>query len=95
MSGDRGVDITGHTADGQALVVQCKRFAPHISVTSPDVQKFLGTAKVLHKAEIALYVATCQFTRDALDLCAEGGITALHRGLLEAWSAGEALRVLQ
>ncbi|MFF3455545.1 restriction endonuclease [Streptomyces sp. NPDC002730] len=93
--GDRGVDITGRTPDGRPLVVQCKRFAPHSSVTSPDIQKFLGAAKVLHKADVALYVATCPFTRDALNISAEGGITAVHRGLLETWSAGTPLNVLR
>ncbi|WP_327324818.1 restriction endonuclease [Streptomyces sp. NBC_01210] len=93
--GDRGVDITGRTPDGRPLVVQCKRFAPHNSVTSPDIQKFLGAAKVLHKADVALYVATCPFTRDALNISAEGGITAVHRGLLEAWSAGTPLNALR
>ncbi|MDQ1027776.1 restriction system protein [Streptomyces umbrinus] len=92
--GDRGVDITGRTAAGRHLVVQCKRFAPYVSVTSPDVQKFLGAAKVLHNAEVALYVATCPFTRDALNIAADGGITAVARTLLEAWASGTTLDVL-
>ncbi|MCT9005290.1 restriction endonuclease [Streptomyces rhizosphaerihabitans] len=94
-SGDRGVDITGRTADGRTLVVQCKRFAPYLSVTSPDVQKFIGAAKVLHTSEVALFVATCPFTRDALNIAVDGGITAVHRGLLEEWSTGAALAVLE
>ncbi|MBA4862884.1 restriction endonuclease [Streptomyces sp. PSKA54] len=93
--GDRGVDITGRTADGRHLVAQCKRFAPYNSVTSPDIQKFIGAAKVLHKAEVALYVATCPFTRDALNIAAECGITVVHRGSLEAWSTGTELQVLK
>ncbi|WP_416977891.1 restriction endonuclease [Streptomyces sp. T028] len=93
--GDRGVDITALTADGRRLVVQCKRFAPHTSITSPELQKFIGAAKVLHNAEVALFVATCPFTRDALNIAAEGGITAVHRGLLEEWSAGASLAVLE
>ncbi|MFD9436929.1 restriction endonuclease [Streptomyces sp. NPDC060002] len=92
---DRGVDITALTAHGRRLVVQCKRFAPHISITSPELQKFLGAAKVLHDSEVALFVATCPFTRDALNIAAETGITAVHRGLLEEWSAGAALAVLE
>ncbi|MFD8231254.1 restriction endonuclease [Streptomyces sp. NPDC059696] len=92
---DRGIDITAFTADGRRIVVQCKRFAPHISITSPEVQKFLGAAKVLHHSDIALFVATCPFTRDALNIAAESGITAVHRGLVEEWSAGAALGVLQ
>ncbi|WP_371598676.1 restriction endonuclease [Streptomyces sp. NBC_00564] len=94
-SGDRGVDITGHTADGRAVVVQCKRFAPYLSVTSPAVQKFIGAAKVLHSLEVALFVATCPFTRDALNIATDGGVIAVHRGLLEEWSAGAVLAVLE
>ncbi|MFI1481644.1 restriction endonuclease [Streptomyces sp. NPDC020747] len=92
--GDRGLDITGRTADGRHLVAQCKRFAPYMSITSPDVQKFLGSAKVLHNAEVALYVATCPFTRDALNIAADGGITAVPRTLLETWASGTTLDVL-
>ncbi|MFF6875012.1 restriction endonuclease [Streptomyces sp. NPDC012474] len=91
---DRGIDITALTADGRRVVVQCKRFAPHLSITSPEVQKFLGAAKVLHDSEVALFVATCPFTRDALNIAAESGITAVQRGLVEEWSAGAALSVL-
>ncbi|GHD18501.1 hypothetical protein GCM10010313_48600 [Streptomyces violarus] len=92
---DRGIDISALTADGRRIVVQCKRFAPHLSITSPDVQKFAGAAKVLHESEVALFVATCPFTRDAQNIAAESGITAVHRGLLEEWSAGAALSVLE
>ncbi|MFE4962466.1 restriction endonuclease [Streptomyces sp. NPDC056660] len=93
--GDRGVDIIGLTADGRRLVVQCKRFAPYLNITSPDVQKFIGSAKVLYSADVALYVATCPFTPEALSIAAEAGITAVHRGALEDWSAGEPLKVLE
>ncbi|MFC9470545.1 restriction endonuclease [Streptomyces coelicoflavus] len=76
------------------MVVQCKRFAPHLNITSPEIQKFIGAAKVLHSSEIALFVATCPFTRDAQNIAAESSITAVHRGLLEEWSAGASLTVL-
>ncbi|MCX3287334.1 restriction endonuclease [Streptomyces sp. NEAU-H22] len=92
---DRGIDITALTADGRRIVVQCERFAPHLSITSPEVQKFLGAAKVLHDSQVALFVATCPFTRDALNIAAESGITAVHRRLVEEWSAGAALGVLE
>ncbi|MGY1499332.1 restriction endonuclease [Streptomyces sp. QTS52] len=93
--GDRGVDIIALTADGRRLVVQCKRFAPYLSITSPELQKFVGAAKVLYAAEVALYVATCPFTPEALSIAADGGITAVHRGLLEEWSAGAPLEILE
>ncbi|MFI1754867.1 restriction endonuclease [Streptomyces sp. NPDC020571] len=94
-SRDRGIDITALTADGRTIVVQCKRFAPHLTITSPEIQKFIGAAKVLHRSEVALFVATCPFTRDAQNIAVESGITTVHRGLLEAWSAGAPLNVLQ
>jgi restriction system protein len=93
--GDRGIDVSGLTADGRRLVVQCKRFAPYLNITSPDMQKFVGAAKVLHSAQVALFVATCPFTAEALSIAAETGITVVHRGLLEQWSAGEPLQVLE
>ena len=73
--GDRGVDVIGLTADGRRLVVQCKRHAPYQTISSPDIQKFIGSAKVLYSAEVALFVATCPFTPDALQLAAETGMT--------------------
>jgi restriction system protein len=93
--GDRGADITGLTTDGRTVVVQCKNWQPFRQVLSGEMQKFLGTAKVLHKEDVALYVATCQFTREAKDIAVQGGITAVHRTLLEAWSAGAKLQVLR
>jgi HJR/Mrr/RecB family endonuclease len=93
--GDRGVDVIGLTADGRRLVVQCKRYAPYLTISSPAIQKFIGSAKVLYSAEVALFVATCPFTPDALRLAAETGITAVHRGMLEEWAAGEPLKILE
>jgi restriction system protein len=93
--GDRGVDVIGLTADGRRLVVQCKRYAPYLTISSPAIQKFIGSAKVLYIAEVALFVATCPFTPDALRLAAETGITAVHRGMLEEWAAGEPLKILE
>ncbi|MGW0281844.1 restriction endonuclease [Streptomyces sp. NPDC003236] len=93
--GDRGVDVIGLMPDGRRLVVQCKRFAPYLSINSAAMQKFIGAAKVLYSAEVALFVATCPFTPEALNIAAEAGITAVHRGLLEEWSAGEPLKILE
>ncbi|MFG2882991.1 restriction endonuclease [Streptomyces sp. NPDC048297] len=93
--GDRGVDITALTADGRRLVVQCKRFAPHLHITSPEVQRFVGAAKVLYASDVAVYVATCRFTPDALSIAEEAGITVVHRGLVEKWSAGDMLTALK
>ncbi|MET9507171.1 restriction endonuclease [Streptomyces flavidovirens] len=93
-SGDRGADITGRTADGRRFVVQCKHWAPYRSVWSGEMQKFVG-AKTLHRADVAVYAATCPFSPESLSIAAEAGVTAVHRGLLETWSAGAKLEVLR
>ncbi|MFC7217176.1 restriction endonuclease [Streptomyces polyrhachis] len=92
---DRGIDIAGRTADGRSLVVQCKNFAPFRPVYSGEVRKFIGDAKVLRRADVALFVSTTTFTRDALDAACSGGVTAVHRHLLESWSGGLVLQVLR
>ncbi|MGH3116747.1 MAG: hypothetical protein ACRDP3_25000 [Streptomyces sp.] len=52
-------------------------------------------AKLEYKADVALLVATAPFTRDALLVSARHEVTAIHRGLLEAWNNGAKLRVLE
>ncbi|MET9452837.1 restriction endonuclease [Streptomyces cinerochromogenes] len=66
-SGDLGADVVGYMADGRKLVIQCKKYAPHRSVSSQDMQKFVGTARLEHGADVALFVTTCRsFTKAAL-----------------------------
>ncbi|MGR8012340.1 restriction endonuclease [Streptomyces hypolithicus] len=93
--GDLGADVVGYLSDGRRLVVQCKHYAPHRSVPSQDMQKFVGTAKLEHRADVALFVATCgAFTRDALGLALRHDIFAMHRDLLGAWVKGATLESL-
>jgi HJR/Mrr/RecB family endonuclease len=92
---DLTADIVGLTADGRGLVVQCKSFAPFRPVQSGDMQKFIGMARLEYKADVALFVTTSTFTQAATDLAARHGVTAVHRGLLEAWSSGVKLQVLR
>jgi hypothetical protein len=93
--GDRGVDITGQTADGRAVVVQCKNFAPYRPVWSAEVQKFLGASFVQHQADLALFVATTAFAPDARAIAEEHGVTVVDRAAVERWSAGVPLPVLR
>ncbi|MDT9690835.1 restriction endonuclease [Streptomyces sp. P9(2023)] len=92
--GDRGVDITGQTADGRRIVVQCKNFAPYRPVWSAEMQKFLGASFVQHQADLALFVASTTFSPDARAIADEHGVTVVDRAALEKWSAGVALPVL-
>ncbi|GFH35623.1 restriction endonuclease [Streptomyces pacificus] len=94
-SGDLGADVVGYLADGRKLVIQCKKYAPHRSVPSQDMQKFVGTARLEHGADVALFVTTCRaFTRDALGLAVRQDIVALHRDLLGSWVKGARLESL-
>ncbi|MFI5976201.1 restriction endonuclease [Streptomyces sp. NPDC051452] len=94
-SGDLGADVVGYLADGRKLVVQCKKYAPHRSVSSQDMQKFVGTARLEHGADVALFVTTCRtFTKAALGLALRQDIVALHRDLLGSWVKGARLEAL-
>ncbi|MFF4733684.1 restriction endonuclease [Streptomyces mirabilis] len=95
MSGDLGADVVGYLADGRKLVIQCKKYAPHRSVSSQDMQKFVGTARLEHGADVALFVTTCRtFTKAALGLALRQDIVALHRDLLGSWVKGAHLETL-
>ncbi|GAA4701064.1 hypothetical protein GCM10023324_64850 [Streptomyces youssoufiensis] len=93
--GDLGADVIGYLADGRKLVIQCKKYAPERSVSSQDMQKFVGTARLEHGADVALFVTTCRtFTKAALGLAMRQGIVALHRDLLGSWVKGAHLETL-
>ncbi|GAA4094252.1 restriction endonuclease [Streptomyces sp. NPDC001251] len=94
-SGDLGADVIGYVADGRKLVIQCKKYAPHRSVPSQDMQKFVGTARLEHGADVALFVTTCRaFTKAAMGLALRQDIVAVHRDLLGAWVKGAHLESL-
>ncbi|MEU8351787.1 restriction endonuclease [Streptomyces sp. NPDC048845] len=94
-SGDLGADVVGYLADGRKLVVQVKKYAPHRSVSSQEMQRFVGTARLEHGADVALFVTTCRsFTKAALGLALRQDIVALHRDLLGSWVKGAHLETL-
>ncbi|MFC8416584.1 MULTISPECIES: restriction endonuclease [Streptomyces] len=85
----------GRLADGRKLVVQCKKYAPHRSVPSQDLQKFVGTVRLEHGADVVLFVTTCRtFTKAAQELALRQDIAALHRDLLGSWAKGAHLETL-
>ncbi|SCD31866.1 Restriction endonuclease [Streptomyces sp. BpilaLS-43] len=92
--GDRDATLTARTADGRGLVARCGNRTPHRAVGDGEMREFVGT-KALHRADVAVYVATRPFSREAHDVAAQAGVTAVHRGLLEAWSAGTVLQALR
>lgn len=88
--GDRGADVTARTADSRRVVVRCACLPSHRSVGSDVVRGFIGTM-TLHRAEVALYVATCSFSPAARDIAGQAGVSLVPRGLVEAWGAGAPL----
>ncbi len=90
-SGDLGADVIATLPDGRRLVIQCKHYAPHRYVPSGDMQKFVGTAWLHHKADVAVFAATCRFSDAALGLAVQQNILAVHRDLLGQWNTGTPL----
>ena len=76
-AGDLAADLTCRAPDGRLVVVQCKRHAPHNSVGSPEVQKFIGMMAVHHRADTGIFVTTSSFSGPAWNLCKEHGIRAI------------------
>ncbi|MET9532551.1 restriction endonuclease [Streptomyces sp. NPDC006649] len=94
-SGDLGADVVGYLADGRKLVVQCKKYAPARGVGSQDMQRFVGTARPEHGADVALFVTTGRtFTSAALGLALRQDVVAVHRDLLGSWVKGAHLESL-
>ncbi|MGW3493233.1 restriction endonuclease [Streptomyces sp. NPDC001020] len=91
---DRGIDVTARTADGRTVAVQCKKHNHRQYVSSADMQKFAGAARTVEPADIALFVATCNFTHEAQAIARLSGIVLVDRGDLEAWTAGVRLKAL-
>jgi len=73
-AGDLGADVIArHPRDGSLLVVQCKRYTDR-AVSSPVVQRFLGTVFYHHHTDHALYVTTSCYRRPARALAASNGL---------------------
>ena len=75
------MDITFRDGDGKPVAVQCKRYTPPHRVGSVEIQQFIGMAKLHHKADVALYVTTSDYTRGALKLAAQHNDLTLINGL--------------
>ena len=74
-SGDLGVDIE-LKKNQEYAVVQCKRYAEHKYVDSPDIQRFIGSMD-LYGAKRGFFVATARFSPPALKLAAARHIEAV------------------
>lgn len=91
-AGDLGADVVGKDSKGHLIVVQCKRYAQQRSVSSPDMQKFLGTCFHEHEADRAWLVTTARFSKPARELGERRGVRLIDRQQLAGWMLGPAER---
>jgi restriction system protein len=64
---DRGVDVLCRDREGRKVAIQCKRYRPANDVSSPEVQKFIGSM-VLYDADRGIIVTTSTFSAPAQQL---------------------------
>lgn len=88
--GDLGADVVG-SREGRRVVVQCKRYSVHRSVSSPEMQKFLGTCFHEHDADEAWFVTTTRFSGPARELGERRGVRLVDRQVLAEWMASSSL----
>ena len=92
---DRGIDITARTSDGRRVAVQCKNHTGHRHVSSSAMQRFAGAARAVDRVDIALFVATSDFSSEAQAIAELTGVITVNRLQLEAWSTGTPLKALR
>jgi restriction system protein len=84
-AGDLGADIVARAPDGRLVVAQCKRYTGPVG--DPHIQKFNGTVRDIHGADVALFVTTGRPTARAYQLAERCGIVLVDRAALAAWAA--------
>ncbi|MEK2477121.1 restriction endonuclease [Streptomyces noursei] len=92
-SGDNGADVRGCLSDGRTMVIQCKRYAPSRAIASREVRDLRG-AQAHFEADVAIFVTTTRFSRQAEDFAVNNGILAIHRNHLGLWNNGARLESL-
>ncbi|WP_331718970.1 restriction endonuclease (plasmid) [Streptomyces virginiae] len=71
-----------------------KRYAKRRTVGSPDLQKFNGTVRDEHGADVRLFVVSCKFTKQARAFAARHGLVLFDVELLGFWNSGTTLTTL-
>lgn len=91
-AGDLGADVIAEAPDGRRIVIQCKRYKPGNPVPGPDLQRFLGTVRAIHKADVPVFVTTAwRFTKQSRELAASQQVILIDRDLLSHWNNGISL----
>ncbi|MFH9227510.1 restriction endonuclease [Streptomyces lydicus] len=88
-AGDLGVDITARDDEDRLLIVQCKQYQSPVG--SGHVQKFNGTARPHHGADLPIMIALNGFTQPAIDFAQHHQLILMGRPELKRWAHGEHL----
>ncbi|MFA3875527.1 restriction endonuclease [Streptomyces sp. MMCC 100] len=87
-AGDLGADVLAVAPDGRRIVIQCKRYSEDNKVGSQDLQRFGGTCFTVHDADVAVLVASTDFTAPAADYAERCGIVCVNEERLRDWCEG-------
>nr|WP_225882136.1 restriction endonuclease [Streptomyces aureocirculatus] len=88
-AGDLGVDVTARDDEDRLLVLQCKQYQSPVG--SGHVQKFNGTARPHHGADIPIMIALNGFTQPAVDFAQYHQLILVGRPELKKWAHGQHL----
>ncbi|MFE7115574.1 restriction endonuclease [Streptomyces sp. NPDC057654] len=88
-SGDLGVDVTARDSDDRLLILQCKQYRNPVG--SGHVQKFNGTARLHHEADVPIMIGLNGFTQPAVDFAAYHDLILMGRPELKRWAHGQHL----
>ncbi|MEU3297522.1 restriction endonuclease [Streptomyces longwoodensis] len=88
-AGDLGVDVTARDGADRLLILQCKQYQRPVG--SGHVQKFNGTARLHHGADIPIMIGLNGFTQPAADFAAHHQILLMGRAELKKWAHGQHL----
>ncbi|MFE9823479.1 restriction endonuclease [Streptomyces sp. NPDC005791] len=88
-AGDLGVDVTARDSDNRLLILQCKQYQGPVG--SGHVQKFNGTARPYHGADLPIMIALNGFTRPATDFAQHHKLILVGRPELKQWAHGQHL----
>jgi restriction system protein len=92
-AGDLGADVIAAAPDGKKIVLQCKHSrSESYSVGTPALQRFNGTARPVHNADVAIVVTNAKFSKPGRHFADSQGIILLASGEVERWATwGESL----
>lgn len=66
--GDRGIDVIATTENGEKQPIQAKRYGPHTTVGSPEVQQYASLRLQEDNVDQVTIVTTGSFSNQARDL---------------------------